>query len=127
MLLNNGLSGPPLGVPSSLASNKPLFITPLRRSLRAIKQFTNLVYQHITLFEIYKKYRSLKLLFLQFSISMKMSTIYSFLMFGIITCLQNLHILIAQNLQKPKKRYRNVAAQFLYRLYSMLQAVCTAI
>ena len=30
MLLNNGLSGPPWGVPSSLASNKPLFITPLR-------------------------------------------------------------------------------------------------
>jgi hypothetical protein len=33
MLLNNGLSGPPWGVPSSLASNKPLFITPLRRYL----------------------------------------------------------------------------------------------
>ena len=33
ILLNNGLSGPPWGVPSSLASNKPLFITPLRRYL----------------------------------------------------------------------------------------------
>ena len=78
-------------------------ITQQSDALRVIKQFTNLVYQHITMFEIYKKYGSLKFLFLRFSISMKMSTIYSFLMFGIITCLQNLHILIAQNLQKPKK------------------------
>lgn len=33
MLLNNGLSGPPCGVPSSLISKTPLFITPLRRYL----------------------------------------------------------------------------------------------
>ena len=72
-------------------------------ALRVIKQFTNLVSQRITLFEMYKKSGALKFLLLRFSISMKMSTIYSFLMFGIITCLQNLHILIAQNLQKPKK------------------------
>lgn len=33
ILLNKGLNGPPWGVPSSLVSNRPLFITPLRRYL----------------------------------------------------------------------------------------------
>ena len=38
-------------------------------------------------------------------------------MFGIITCLQNLHILIAQNLQKPKKSGIGVLLQISYIAY----------
>lgn len=62
--------------------------------------------------EYFKRYnhslRRLVFLFTKVSHSSISWVFHAFLMFGIITCLQNLHILITQNLQRPKKRYRNV-------------------
>ena len=61
--------------------------------------------------------RRLVFLFTKVSHSSISWVFHAFLMFGIITCLQNLHILITQNLQRPKKRYRHFFVKFLYRLY----------